>query len=451
MDTLMPMLLELPSRLKHPEFWSTRTSGATFATGCAILASAMAWTTQPENGGFFVLFARVTIAGGLGLGVGLCIWLIVREVYRRSGYGRRICLTYCGQRAPVSEWIEFKRIFSDLLEQSYTHGSISFKIFPKDQLRSDREKRKACVRYRMTAVFSVRVETSPKGYPADFTYDLDVFIPDPLENNIADYLDMHVASLNRPIDAHATPEALVRSRASTLFYAVVMGLALVSFRENKIDEAIFFFETADKHAAALFAIDNPIRRNIRHAACRLRVSRTSVGRELEAMPDQLETISGALEEAFAIYGSEFSDPVLALTRIELLRGSVPKAKEWANQLSNFPEDPFAAMALHLNHFVIAICEEHWERAREHIIRVFGEHSEAAMKLDWKDLAGFAGHLQLINYPAAVVIEKFYEALGSSDAKIFQKSEGWECLSQDGSRFALRNTMQCIISDLTPPK
>lgn len=150
-------IVGLARGLRYRENWVTAAGAWTLVVLVFLVTWGAIAAVAPAPG--LPVFWRILLTFAAGCAA-LPVWLIGRQIYWRTGKGRRIGLSYEGYRLPPDDWAEIRRELGYLFEHGSLDKKVSIKVFPGVMTATEPRWQRTEHTYRLSILFRAQYENS---------------------------------------------------------------------------------------------------------------------------------------------------------------------------------------------------------------------------------------------------------------------------------------------------
>jgi hypothetical protein len=433
---LLGQLRDLLQTLKYRENWVNPRAAWTLAPiGCVIGCVSFL--------GDLPFLAKVLSPLLLALGF-VVIWWIAREIYWRTGTGKRIGLCFDGGAHPPDDWVEVRNELAKVFENTSLNSKVSLRVFPPSMTDTQPRWERTERRFRLHCFFRMIVEESVKSGEAPRVFlQHRTKLKTELEQ---DFLREVLRVLGENRRQVQTKPDLARFYADTLFDVLLFNLGVIELAAGRFSEAEVFLERLIARIATRPQFPKERASDIRwlHCFCLLSWSRFAANRPLE--PEELLHAIKKCEEAVEKYGLAFLNTRTTLTRDLYFLGDLDRALEVASATVKLPLTGLDEVHAWLNLAVLLLLTDDYEASAAAFRRFLA--TRELRQLNLPDIIEFADCATLSGYRQAIFMRWLYRHLGrySIDGRIRAQLVDW--LNADPNRRHVQYIYKADLPDLS---
>ncbi len=386
--------------------------------------------------------AMVTESINLAAGVlgGLAGWGMLvgwRQLYLRSGRGRRVGVFVDGVGIPHEQLEETMRELRDLAQEGATRQHIVVKFLPRELVAPDERCQRFQRRFGLTSVLWMSVSPSSSTTAAQsISIKLHTVSRDRLALAARTATAQHCAALLALGTLSNSLADALRQRASSLIDVLLFAVAAECLGSNDFDEAAAIFCVIDRRLAS----KQPPQHNPRLAAREYAVwclTRSSVYTAKQPPGElALERAIADCERAMALFGQQFPNLHHPQARNYFFAGQLDVALALMQKLDLSQLQEPERVVAELDIAVLQLLRCNWATAAKHFGPIVA--SPAFATIDIHELIAFADCARDMGYDEAIFLQALYRAIECQAAPpepFHGDATRW--LAEDDSKAALR--------------
>ncbi|MCE9532838.1 MAG: hypothetical protein K8T89_17205 [Planctomycetes bacterium] len=411
-------LLDQLCTIFRPEDLISRKGAAALCTLFSLIAGLAFWYLFPL-GWLNYTTAIICIAVAT-----LICWYVGREVYLRSGSGRRLGIAYFGHRVDRSDWRELKVVLNQLFADSPTANRITIRLIPEAFTRSETGWRQKQEKYHFEAI--LRVTSSPRadGKAPQFDAQLQPAFKGNLQTEFLKNIHGIMRQLFQPKLEAQELLRRIKLQADSFFNTIVLFVAVQEFAEGRFDDASKCLFHLDSRLAPERKVNDPLRQRIRWLDAVCLVQRTVFEPDQPPVGDDLLRAKDAALLAAQRYGNEFPIFLNGIARICFYAGDLENAIALTRSAMQKSLQPEVAVYTILNFAVLNLFSSNWTLASENFRTLF-LHPQFA-RVDFVALIKFADFTREMGFDSAVYIQVLYRLIckQATDVHLLHDFQEW---------------------------
>ncbi len=386
--------------LRYPETWVTRAALLPILGVTSILSEGILTLLRVPS-----IHQLWTTASAMV--ISFLIWFLGREVYWRTGGGRRVGICYDGYKVPLDDWAETRKELAALCASFPPEQRVRLKLVPKTLIgTTDESWAKAEEKYRLPLI--LMVSKSPRlDDPAktSFRVRFRAKFSAELRTDFIRASHEHAAVLCSTKPPSDLQEAL-KLQAESVFDLIIFFLAIIDYSRNQFVEAAVFLKRVDERAAAkqLPTATHP-RKAVRWLRCSCLVSPSGFPGDRPPDPDDLVSVTSLCQEAADTYGQEFPYLYNTLARDYFFMRDLDSAMHSSKMALTKPLSGIHLPTAILNRAVLALLADNPKVAAASFAEFFQDRHLS--RFDWNDLIKFADFAHDYGYRNAIYIRALY--------------------------------------------
>jgi|GEM_PF-1457593 len=431
--------------------WLTK-RGAVCACGIGL---AIAWTLvqfncfpqhMPKAGETVYPWWQLSYFIGFPL-VGLLIWLILSQIYLRTGRGVKIGVAYDSYGVDIGDWKRTRVTLAQLLKSNMIKGKVSLRFIPQSKANTAEAMHNFMKRYGFAIVTMVQrsAKVSTEG-----TDNLRQPFAESIQVTVAsepEYAAFLKTTFPAGLDiTRKRPDNLIDiidGKAHNFHDALILFVGTLLYFKREYDDAAIILRHLDISLSHVAQGKSP-RVQVRFLDMRARLARTQFS--VAAMPDY-DALNAARQyaETTLCYFDEFPDVATSLGRIRFLVGDLDGTIELTDKFAakvlslkgqGYQIADSVWARLHVNVGFLSFVQGYWDKTYDAYNTILTD--QKYHELNWADLVDFADHVaSLDRYDGIVFLQAFYRKVANDKIpeRMLKGAQNW--VNADTSRRKLK--------------
>lgn len=372
------------------------------------------------------------------------LWLLLTQIYLRSGSGYKIGIAYEANKIDESNWKKTQDILKDFFRDKKIQKQVSLRFVPSAFSHENNKAVAFAKRYKFRILASIQEITpnNPGGHTAiqirvESKPQYDAFLKTVFPQGITLHKRSQSNTLLEILDAHA----------QNLRDILLLFVGTTLFHSERYEDAAVILRHLDKTMERTLSPSQSPRLQVRNLDMLSRLARARF--PIAKMPpyEELNEIK-QIAETTLCYLDEFHDVASGVARIRFLTGDIAGAIELTQRAidiidhlekSGVEVNPGAKAVMHLNYAFLSYVQGHWDKFYESFKIVLND--ESYKLLNWNDLVDWADYVDsLEQFDGIILLKVVYGFLAGKnpDKNIVDEAKKWA--SSDNSRCQLVKTL-----------
>jgi len=372
------------------------------------------------------------------------LWLLLTQIYLRSGSGYKIGIAYEGDKIKQDDWKKTQDILKDLFRDNKIQKKVKLRFVPSV---FSHENNKAVIfakRYKFQILASVQetMQANPVSHKeikirVESKPQYDAFLQNVFPQGIVFSKQTQSKNLLEILNTHA----------QSLRDILLLFVGTMLFHSEKYEDAAIILRYLDKTLETTLNPSQPPRLQVRNLDMHSRLAKARFPAAKIPPYEELNEIKQVAETTIC-YFEQFSDVALTVARVRFLVGDVNGAVELTkmavDKVHNIEKSgqqvPSAFRAnIYLNDAFLSYIQGHWSNFYESLNIILNDETYTLLK--WDDLVAWADYVDsLEQFDGIVFLKVIYKLLAGQtpDKDMVEEANRWA--KSDDSRHQLSKTL-----------
>lgn len=373
------------------------------------------------------------------------LWLIITQIYLRSGQGTKIGLAYDGHAVNIEDWKRTKRKLCRLLKRGQIKNKVTLRFVPLSYCSESKRADKFKKRYGFSVLITIQQSPLLINDSDNAQYPIPMkVIPNIITTKEArQFLQTtfkEIIEINKTRNHSTTLADVLEAQAQDLHDMMLLFVASHCYLKKEYKDSAMILKFLDDSLSSIIKPEQSPRRQIRILAMNSCLKPTQFSVRDIPQPDKLREICEFAETALPYFDDSFHVPS-ALGKIRFLTGDIEGAielterfKKKIEEIKEAGQNPTseALVSYYLNAGFLSFIQGHWVNAYDAYQSMLS--IDKCRNASWNDIIEFVDYVETLEcYEGICYLRTLYRLIASQSVPDELRAASREWCDQDRSR------------------